>query len=108
MIQEEGKAKLTSTTKNTKDKKRSEDNGAIRIKTKNVNSIKIDQGDREEMVMNHLRQSQRNWDAWILTETWRSNQSEVVDFQAEEESDEDNHHENEEQREKEVDDTNQK
>ena len=66
MLQEEGMAALLPTTKTTKDKKRTADHGAIRIKTKNVNSIQIDQGDREEMVMNHMRQTQKNWDAWIL------------------------------------------
>ena len=60
MLQEERTATLSPTTKTTKDKKKSADYGAIRIKTKNVNSIKIDQGDREELVMNHLRKSQKN------------------------------------------------
>ena len=83
-------AQLHTNKATTKDKKSTVDHGAIRIKTKNVNSIKRDQGDREELVMNHLRQTQKNWDIWILTETWRDNQREVVDFQAEEESDEDN------------------
>ena len=60
------------------------------------------------MLMNHLRQSQKDWDAWILTETWRSNQSEVVAFQAEDESDEDNDHAKDGKGEEEVDDTNEK
>ena len=44
------------------------------------------------MMMNYLRQSQKGWDAWILTETWRPNRSEVVDFEAEDESDEETDH----------------
>ena len=91
MLQEERMtAQLHTNKATTKDKQSTTDHWNISIKTKNVNSIKRDQGDREELVMNHLRQTQKNWDIWILTETWRDNQKEVVDFQAEEESDEDN------------------
>ena len=57
--------------------------------SENVHSIQIDQGEREEMAPSHMRQTPTNWDIWILTKTWRENKSEVMDFQAEEESDED-------------------
>ena len=43
----------------------------ITIKTKNVNSIMRTQGSREEVVLTHLKQTQKEWDAWIFTETWR-------------------------------------
>ena len=36
----------------------------------------------------HLMQTQRDWDAWVFTETWRPEQNEVIDFEAEAESDE--------------------
>ena len=70
MLQEEKAAKLL-TEKITKDKRSTAEHGSIRIKTKNVHSIKMDQGEREEMALSHMRQTQKNWDVWILTETWR-------------------------------------
>ena len=62
--------------------------GLITIKTKNVNSIRRTQGSREEAVLTHLKQTQQQWDAWVFTETWRSEQNEIIDFDAEAESDE--------------------
>ena len=88
LIEKDKKAKLSPTTIKTKNNKKIDTKGLINITTKNVNSIKAEQGSREETVMNHLKQTQKEWDAWIFTETWRPDRSEIVDFDAEAESEE--------------------
>ena len=57
MIEKDKKAKLSPTTIKTKNNKQIDTKGFINIKTKNVNSIKAEQGSREETVMNHLKQT---------------------------------------------------
>ena len=56
MIQEEMAAKLL-TEKVTKDKKNTAAYGSIRVLCKNVQSIKKEQGEREEMALSHMRQT---------------------------------------------------
>ena len=46
------------------------------------------QGSREAAVLTHLKQTQTEGDAWIFTETWRPEQNEIIDFEAEAKSDE--------------------
>ena len=66
--------------------------GLITIKTKHVNSIKNLQSEREEAVLTHLKQIQQNWDAWVFTETWRSEPHEIIDFDGEAEIEEESAH----------------
>ena len=61
----------------------------IRIKTKNVQSIKNILGDRDEAVIGHLRKTSKESDAWVLIETWRNEPSEIIDLDGEAESEED-------------------
>ena len=82
-IQDESKARLPTTKVNDKGIKKADTKGFITIKTKNVNSIKETQGSREEAVLTHLKQTQKQWDAWVFTETWRSEQNDIIDFDAE-------------------------
>ena len=88
MIQEENKARLSTTKVKDKGVKKADMKSLITIKTKNVNSIKGTQCSREEAVLTHLKQTQKQWDAWVFTETWRPEHSEIIDFEAEEEIDE--------------------
>ena len=80
--------KTRTMTEKTRRTKKADMKGLITIKTKNVNSIMRTQGSREEAVLTHLKQTQKEWDAWIFTETWRPEQNEIIDFEAEAESDE--------------------
>ena len=43
---------------------------------------------RDEAVIGHLRKTSNEWDAWVLTETWRNETSEIIDFDGEAESEE--------------------
>ena len=88
MIDKDNMARLSATTIKPKGNKKIDTKGLINIKTKNVNSIKGTQGSREETVMTHFKQTPQKWDAWVFTETWRPDRSEIVDFDAEAESEE--------------------
>ena len=88
MIQDESKARLPTTKVKDKGIKKAYIKSFITIKTKNVNSIKETQGSREEAVLTHLKQTQKQWDAWVFTETWRPEHREIIDFDAEAESEE--------------------
>ena len=92
IIKEDSKSRHSTkpslTTNQSRRTKNAGIKGLITIKTKNVNSIKHTQGSREEAVLTHLKQTQKDWDAWVFTETWRPEQNEVIDFEAEAQSDE--------------------
>ena len=96
IIKEEAKTRLPMMTGKTKGNNTTDMKGLITIKTKNVNSIRRTQGSREEVVLTHLKQTQKEWDAWIFTETLRSEQNEIIDFEAEAESDEETIHKEQE------------
>ena len=70
-IKSKHSAKPLLTTKQSTRNKKAVTQGLIIIKTKHVNSIRHTQGSREEVVLTHLKQTQKDWDAWVFTETWR-------------------------------------
>ena len=44
------------------------------------------------MALSHMRQTPQNWDLWILTETWREEEEEIMDFHADEDESEEEEH----------------
>ena len=54
--------------------------GHIDLKVKNVQSTRKAPNNREEPFLEHVKRTQCEWDVWMLTETWRPEESECFDM----------------------------